>query len=306
MKILWFSWTFITAEPWHQSLRETGHEVDLRFYADKLTRPVGLIPCPPDRAMLDIAAQTHPDLILICGLADAAKSPHITSLVSLRQFCPVVLLSGDLSDPPWWPFIKVYAARGCFDLIVNFDGNTHWPKSDNSLDLLTPIPQSFFPMPKPLTDRLIPFGWAGGAASPSRAEIINYLREHAGLKIMPRDERYGTYQRYANFLMECKLTVNVPHSGSDNSEQVKGRVLESGLAGTCLIEHEASAAKNWFEPGVDYAVYRTKEEAAAIAKQLLADLPRAQAIALSLQRKVREHHSPDIFWRKVFEAVGMK
>lgn len=254
--------------------------------------------------MLDIAAKETPDVILFDGIADATRLPTTHTLRRLRSIAPLVLLSGDLSDPPWWPFLEEFRDEKCFDLYVNFDGGSPWPRPEPYLDLLTPIAHEFYEMPKPLAQRLVPFGFCGGCASPSRWEIIGYLVENAGLKILPRDERYGSYKRYADFMMECRLTVNVPISGSDTSRQVKGRVLEAGLAGTCLLEHESSAAQHWFTPHEDYVVYRTREEAAELSRELLADIPRMEAIAQRLQRKVRENHSPAIFWAKVFEAVG--
>jgi hypothetical protein len=299
MRVLWFSFSLITAEPWHRSLPNA----DVRFYYDKITRPPGLLPIPPDRAMLDIAAKEHPDVILFCGIADGTRMPSPPTIRRMRDICPVVFLSGDLSDPPWWPYLHTFYDERCFDLFVNFDGNANWPKPGNALDLLTPIAHEFYMSPKPLSQRLIPFGFCGGCASGSRAEIINHLVAHAGLKILPRDERYGTYKRYAEFMMECRLTVNVPISGSDNSRQVKGRVLEAGLAGTCLLEHESSAAQHWFTPHEDYVVYRTKEEAVELSRELLSDIPRMQEIALRLQRKVRENHSPEKFWARVFERI---
>ena len=51
MNVLWFSFSLITAAPWHQSLRALGHNLDLRFYYDKVSFPNGLLPIPPDRAI---------------------------------------------------------------------------------------------------------------------------------------------------------------------------------------------------------------------------------------------------------------
>jgi hypothetical protein len=301
MSVLWWAFSLCTATPWHRSLPNAK----FFYYYDKVSHPPGLLPIPPDRAMLDIAAKERPDLMLFDGIADGARMPQPSTLRALRSIAPLVLLSGDLSDPPWWPYLETFKDERCFDVMVNFDGNPSWPKPERSLDLLTPIAHEFYPMPlKPLAQRIIQFGFAGGCASPSRWEIIGYLVDHAGLKIMPRDETYGSYGRFARYMMECQLTVNVPISGSDNSRQCKGRVLEAGLAGTCLLEHESSAAQFWFEAGRDYVVYRTREEAAELSRELLADVPRMEAIAQRLQRKVRENHSPAIFWQRIFEAVG--
>ena len=294
MKILWLSFSLITAEPWHASLPQA----QIVFY-DRLPNPI-------DRSMLDIASNACADIILFCGIAAWERMPSLETLCRLRSIAPTVFLSGDLSDPPWHPYLNTFRKRGCFNAYVNFDGNDNWPHSAPDFTALTPMSPSFFANQKPLKDRLIPFGFCGGCGSPSRREIIDYLVEHAGLQIKPREEQYGTYARYANFMKECQLTVNVPHSGSDNSEQVKGRVLEAGLAGTCLLEHEASAARHWFDAGTDYIVYRTKEEAAMIARGLLENVTLMQETALRLQRKVIENHSPEKFWARVFEAVGAR
>ena len=301
MRVLWFTWTLITAEPWHRTLPDAK----LVFYYDKITRPPGLLRIPPDQEMLDIAASYKPDVILFCGIADGSRMPSAATFRTLRRLCPVVLLSGDLSDPPWWPYLDTFRREQCFDIVVNFDGNDSWPKcTARDLTSLTPLAPEFYMAPKPLKDRIIPFGFAGGYASSSRADIINYLIQNAGLQVKTREEVYGTYGRFARFMMECRVTVNVPYSGSDNSRQVKGRVLESGLAKVCLLDHVSSESRKWFTPGVDYIEYETAEHAAALSKELLADLDRAQEIAESLHRRVTQEHSPDKFWAKVFAAIG--
>ena len=126
------------------------------------------------------------------------------------------------------------------------------------------------------------------------------------MQIRPREETYGTYRRYSQFLLETAITVNIPFSGSDNSCQVKGRVLESGLARVCLLDHVSSASKHWFTPNVDYVVYEFKEHAAVLVKELMNDWPRAQRIADSLHDRVKAEHSPAIFWDKVFKAADVK
>lgn len=304
MNILWISLAVITSEPWNVSLQSLGHNVDQWFYFDKVSHPDKLLPIPPDSALLDLARSAPRDIILFCGVADAGLMPSPDTFVQLRKLCPVVMLSGDLSDPPWWPYLKAH--KNSFDLVVNFDGNNNWPKcTPNDFTALTPVAHEFYPVSKPLKDRLIPFGFCGGCASPSRWEIIGWLVDNAGLQIKPREEQYGSYNRYAAFMLETAITVNVPFSGSDSSFQVKGRVLESGLARVCLLDHVSSASKNWFRPNIDYVVYETKEHAAAIVKELLSDLDRAQTFADNLHKRVVEEHSPKIFWDKVFKAVGL-
>ena len=158
MKIVWFSFSLITAECWHRSLPEAK----VFFYYDKITRPPGLLSIPPDREMLDIARNEEPNLILFCGIADGSRLPSGETFRALKKICPVVMLSGDLSDPPWWPYLETLRYNECFNLYVNFDGNDSWPKSTPpDFTALTPIAHEFYPMSKPLKDRLVPFGFGG-------------------------------------------------------------------------------------------------------------------------------------------------
>ena len=177
-----------------------------------------------------------------------------------------------------------------------------------ALTLLTPVDILHFDRPHFIDYAERPYAlvFAGNNGGHIRGALVERLRRCIGFYFKDRDNDMRSYPAYADFLRNSRVSVNAPFTGSGAARQVKGRVLEAGLAGTCLIEHEASAAKNWFTPHEDYVVYRTKEDAAALAKELLSDLPRAQAIALSLQRKVREQHSPEIFWRRIFDAVGLK
>jgi spore maturation protein CgeB len=97
----------------------------------------------------------------------------------------------------------------------------------------------------------------------------------------------------------------VPWSGVSEVGQVKGRVLEAGWAGACLLEHADSPTRNWFTPGVDYAVYRDRNEALMAVHQLLySDRGvTAQRMADNLARRVRAEHSAEIFWGRVWEAL---
>lgn len=285
----------MTTEPVIEGL--TGHDVEVYHY-DRHGVPV-------DRGMLDAADQAKPDVILYIGQNSGPFRPARDTLAWLRQRALTVLLCFDGSDATWDGLLSDYAEHDTFDLVVNIDGNQNWPSRERDLTLLTPTASRFYDQPRALKDRSITFGFAGGYASESRRAIVEHCKAHAGLVIPPRNETYGTYFRYATFMQSCRVVLNVPLSGSDNAAQVKGRVLEAGWAGCCLLDHEASGAKNWFDPGTDYAVYRDAGDAVAQVKQLLAEPGLAQYLADSLAKRIRAEHSPDVFWSKVFERIAL-
>jgi hypothetical protein len=296
VKILWASFSFMTAEPWHASLKywaEGRHDVAVCWY-DYLQ---------PDHDLLDAAYDFRPDIILYTGMADWNKTPSLSTFRRLRKYAPIVHISGDLSDPPYDPYLKRYGEDGTFDLTVNIDGNDEWNRHGaKGITLLSPTAPQFFEGAKPLCERSIDFGFAGGLGSPSRREIVEHLQKEAGLVVKPYDNRWGSYADYARFLMDCKIVLNIPFSGSDAVRQVKGRVLEAGLAGCVLLDHVESASSHWFTPCFDYLVYSGKEHAAdavKVGESLL------QKFAYHLSTKVREEHSPDRFWGRVFSEVGL-
>lgn len=299
MRILWYVFSYMTSEPWIESLTDLQeHEVFIARY-DKF----GI---PSDQGFLNAAHRIEPDLIIYTGTAGGPNIPQASTLARLKKIAPLIFLSGDLGDPPWWPYLEDYRAHDAITLTVNYDGNDNWPKVGDDYTTLCPIAPKFFANQKPIVERQIPFGFAGSYSwddlTDPRRKIIDHLRI-SGLTVKPWENGYGTYQAFANFLMSCKIVPSMPFSGSGKSRQVKARVIESGLAGCCLLDHVESAAKHWFKPGVDYEEYETAEHAVELTHELLRDPDRMQHRAANLQRRILSKHSPTVFWEKLFSRV---
>jgi hypothetical protein len=297
MKVVLLSTSSMNTEPVISSLDATGHDISVLRY-DKIAPP-------PDRTILDTVDLRQPDLVLYIGMTGSPFLPSPSTFARVRQKRPIVCIAFDASDASWRPHLEVYHKIDAFTFIVNIDGNDEWPKKGQDYTSLTPINQHFYASQRPLIERPVKFGFAGGFASPSRAVFINYLREHAGLVVPQRNEQYGSYQSYADFMTQCRIVLNVSISGSDNSNQVKGRVIEAGLAGCVLLEYEKSAAKEWFKPDVDYAAYLEPGDAAEQVKRLLADPQEMKRLATNLQNRVK-HYMPKVFWREIFRRAGVE
>lgn len=296
MKLLFLSTSSMNTQPVIESLDGQGHDVHV-FRFDRVTPP-------PDRAMLDIVDLKAPDLVLYIGSTGGPHLPSASTFWRIKQRCPIVAIAFDASDASWQPRLAEYHEYGCFSMIVNIDGNDNWPKTGLDFTTLTPINRHFYDNQRPLIERPIKFGFAGGYASPSRRTYIEYLQRHANLVVPQRNEQYGSYQSYADFMCKCRIMLNVPFSGSDNSNQVKGRVIEAGLAGNVLLEHVDSAAEAWFKPGVDYQTYETPADAAEQMKRLLDDPQEMKRLAANLQNRVK-HYMPKKFWAEIFRRAGV-
>jgi hypothetical protein len=262
-----------------------------------------------DREMLDAAYAHDPETVIYIGCTGGPHLPSASTFAHMRKKGRrTVCLAFDASDESWHPHLAEFREKGSFDLVVNIDGNDEWPRvTERDFTALTPIASRYWE-PHWLTSldcRPVRFGFAGGYASPSRAAVVTFLQKFAALAIPVRDEKFGTYQSYADFMMQTRVALSVPWSGVSEVGQVKGRVLEAGWAGACLLEHADSPTRNWFTPGVDYAVYRDRNEALMAVHQLLySDRGvTAQRMADNLARRVRAEHSAEIFWGRVWEAL---
>lgn len=297
IKLLWILFNYNTSEPWRDSLLDlNAYDVRIHIYNEP--------PLPSDNGILDAVDRFKPDLIVYTGTAGGPEIPSPATLARCRKAAPTVFLSGDVGDPPWWPYIAEYRKHECFDLYVNFDGNDNWPKGPRDYTCLSPIAPKFFARgDRPLKDRAIEFGFCGtyahGDANDPRRKILDPLRA-AGLVLKPWSRDYHTYHTVGRFLTNVKITVNMPWSGSGQVTQVKARVFEAGLAGCVLIDHVDSQARHWYKPLTDYLEYETPEDVLKLVGSLLREPEIAQKYATNLQRAV--HARPaSLFWKKLVD-----
>jgi hypothetical protein len=101
------------------------------------------------------------------------------------------------------------------------------------------------------------------------------------------------------------MSLNIAWSGTEATLQVKGRVVESALAGCCLLETKGAPTKDWFTPGVDYLEYGDQFEAEQIIRRLQNEPEATQAMGQALRAKVLNNHTPEKFWNRIFERIGL-
>lgn len=296
MKVLWLSPSDMLTEFMIGSLDSLNeHEVTVcRF--DK-------VGTPPDQGMILASQLDHYDAILYISTSGGPFLAQAETFKAIKSNTPIVHLCFDASDSPWWPLLEEYETKDCFSLTVNCDGCKDWPVGRKGLTLFCPVdPRPY--QPRPLSERRIRFGWCGGYGGGFRQEMVQFLTSTNPplLTVKPRDERYGSYAEYARFMCDTKIALNMAFSGSGHSKQFKARCIEAGFAGCLLLEQEGSATADWLVPGIDYAIYRSKEDAWS-AVNWLSNLPDSQRIADNLRRKVWANHSPQVFWKQVFERL---
>ena len=220
----------------------------------------------------------------------------------------------DGGDSGWTVLLHRYYYSECFDSIVNIDGVLDWPLKDKKGCWVGlnpwPWPQDL-PI-KPLAERSVLFGFHGAIGLGTRRwKMCEELKRTADLLPVARgcvsSPGCMPYRDYCKELTEFRIGLNMAWSGTESCLHVKGRVLEYGWAGCCLLENKDSWTKSWFTPGEDYVEYDDKADAANKVR-LLNENGRliAQEIADNLRRKVSEQHNATKFWTRVLDEVGVK
>jgi len=302
-----------------------GNETRSVRYTNRKPRKGGVV----EKGLLDAevyqaALDYQPDFIVYIG-SRWGEIVAIETLQNMNQnIAPAVHLCSDAADHPWWDLLEEYDAKSCFALQVAIDGNKHWPLhgKPRGLTALTPFDPARYPSPKPHAERPVVFGYGGNMggrnqAQGARPEQVSKRRLildeciAGGLKVRERVDE-GTsqytvsYAEYAEYLRNCRLMLNVPFSGTQEHMQVKGRVVEAGMAGCVLLEHKGAPTAEWFTPGEDYLEYDNASHAVHIAQQLADKPDLSQTIGARLRAKVLADHGPQAFWGRIMERIGLR
>lgn len=305
---------------WHMAANEMvqqnpGYREEIQYGFRHIPRER----CAMDADMLMEAKVQKPDVVIYISAWQGDFVPLNETLGELNSISPTVHFLCDGGDPPWWPQLEEFERRGTFTTTVNIDGCMDWPGGpwwrgaidasiSNGMTLLTPVDVNKFRAPNPLAFHERPYGigYAGNRGQPVRDALVNRLQSIRGFQFRERDQHPLSYQQFAEFLKFTQVSVNVPFTGSQTARHVKGRVLESGFAGCCLLEWKNEATRHWFTPRAEYFEYESIEECAELAEWLAHHPKIAEETARSLTDRVTKEHGPEVFWDRVLTAAIRK
>ncbi len=283
-----------------ESLGGLGHQIRILRYD---------LPGLSDETLSGRVKEENPDLIVYIG-SRWGQQPSAAALASINaHVAPMVHICSDAADTPWHDALRNYHQQSSFAVQVAIDGSHKWPTSAQNLTLLTPVDPKMFGEPAPHAQRSIICGYAGnpGAGVGNRTKMLSEL---LALKVIDqlhiRSNLPHTNEMYNRVLGLCRMSVSIAWTGTEAATHVKGRVLESALAGALLLETKGSPTSYWFRPGLDYLEYETADDALDIVRRLERDPEATQAMALSLRERVMREHSPSKFWHRILDRIGMK
>lgn len=250
----------------------------------------------------------RPELILYIGTR-WGQQPSTATLARMNEkLAPMVHLCSDAADPPWWDLLREYDERSCFQVQVAIDGNDNWPGSQRGMTLLTPVDPANFSVTLPHIARPIACGYGGnpGTNGGVRRSVLWETMSHNLLTVRMRDGSPDTYDDYCRFILQSRMSLNIPHTGTESKYHVKGRVIESGLAGCCLLEIAGSPTNKWFAPDREYLEYASMDQLRGYIRDLRDSPEETQLRGERLRERILAEHTPQIFWAKVLDRIGMK
>jgi hypothetical protein len=113
------------------------------------------------------------------------------------------------------------------------------------------------------------------------------------------------YQRYADGLMASRISLNF--SGRNLSTHITtGRVFESVLARSLLLEEANAATPNFLVPFVHYVPFASAPELDAAVRLFLEDEEARLRMVEAARRWMDENYAPEIVWRTLVGfALGL-
>lgn len=262
-----------------------------------------------DQLLYSKIKEFAPEFIVYVGSV-FGKQPSIAALAHITdKIAPMIHLCSDAADSPWHHLLREYHNAGAFSLQVAIDGSHKWPNSDRHMTALTPVDPALFPPLRPHAERAVACGYAGnqgGGPQSLRTILLCEILEARCLDIRIRASLPFTYEPFCEYLSTLRMSLNIAYSGTEATTHVKGRVLETGLAGACLLETKGTPTSYWFRPGLDYLEYGSAKEAIEIIRKLTHEPEATQAMGESLRQRILREHSPLQFWTRIFERIGMK
>lgn len=158
-------------------------------------------------------------------------------------------------------------------------------------------------------NRDINISFVGSVAMPhctDRRSGIDTLRSN-GIDIYVNGgqrEHKLSVEEYASIFKRSKISVNFAGAGT-NIYHAKGRIFESTLCGSMLLESENPETSLWFEPNIDYIPFKDNEDLVRKARFYIEHEKERLEIVKNGYEKVTEKYNDKKFWVTIFDKIGI-
>lgn len=288
------------------SLTATGLADVATFFIDECVMKTGQ---HADDLLIPFCAEYRPDMVLLKMVRGSDLNPSAQTLTQLRQAfgAKIVSVYGDTFDEFAIRWIESYSDSVDFNVMQDcYSTYTKLvPDASKYLPLWTPQDPALFYNAEEARDIDVIF-LGSVARYPERKLGLAFL-EASGIPLLRRggqSEDSLTMSDYARLLRHAKISINFSRAVfGDPAFQCKGRVFETTLCGTLLLEQKNPETTTWFVPGRHYVEFTDERDLLRKATYYLTHEDERCEIAACGAAMAHECYSAVPYWRRIFEAV---
>ncbi|MDA7792360.1 glycosyltransferase [bacterium] len=266
------------------------------------------------KTIIDKILTTKPTLIIFSSYAVSRKKytqPNLMFIEWLRKHCPHTKLLSVWWDTASYSFWETFPKQSPFDRHLIVDN----PSLDQAIGLasgciqdkkfvfLFPpyVPfQDFFPQEKEVD---VFFSGQINDYRDSRSKFINYLIDNVPESLVKTDARKNqmSWVKYCSLMRKSRMVINF--SKSVDGHQIKGRAIEAFFCRALLLETKHSPISKFFEPGIDYVEFETKEDMLEKINFYQKNPVLRDTIASSGHKKALEKATSNNFWQLALDHL---
>lgn len=265
-----------------------------------------------DKSLLERVAEYKPDYTVLIIYKQPESDPTVISLDTISKLPNLITIWGDLEAQEQVELSKLIAPY-CKQVIGT--ANKSVVESLGYKYLHVPKDPRIFCLPEKelrgrtdvgyegwlpaLRDIEVIFSGSYSSGRPERYEVLKYLLDNGVKLVIGGSEGvdHFTTEEYAERYKRAKIAISFSQARGMNV--VNARPFEVLHCGAMLLEQDSPELAKLYDEGVDYAVWKTKEDLLEKIWYYLSNNEERLSISESGHKKTVENYSAKTFWNKI-------
>ena len=249
-----------------------------------------------DKALLERVTEYKPDYTVLIIYKQPESDPTVISFDTISKLPNLITIWGDLEASEQVELSKAIAPY-CKKIIGT--ANKSVVESLGYKYLHVPKDPRIFNSDDRVRDIEVIFSGSYSSGRPERYEVLKYLIDNGVPLVIGGSEGvdHFTTEEYADRYKRAKIAISFSQARGMNV--VNARPFEILHCGAMLLEQESPELAKLYEEGVDYAVWKTKEDLLEKIWYYLKNNEERLSIAESGHKKTVENYSAKTFWNKI-------
>lgn len=276
----------------------------------------------PNIALIEYCRKIKPQAIMLSinswpPTHSGPPTVNTLSIIKKELDIPIVMFWFDIHVPQYIPVMANYSSISNFNVIFGSDNHSHIqiPPEVDYIYAGLAFENKYLDLPDIVKD--IDVGFLGTLWESRASYIDNVISKgfkiytNGGLftdgKIITATNRktvtnWIPYIDYLNLTSRLKISLNFSYL-NEGKYQVRGRVWETMLCKTLLLEEDNPVTCRYFTPYVDYVPFTDIDDLIDKVRYYLSHEDEYDTIRLHGWETVTKYYNAKIFWQSIFETV---